>query len=212
MKLKQVQIRQLLAPVYLEACLNPEVKMLDIAEVLENIAGLINTTDANLAFNRIRLNRSRFDNSVYRAYLIKLKRDFYNQLTYISENMVREAFASGYEQGIKIWQEEYFNALANYNGIIYSHLCNTDFGFDKEQKNRIKRYKKIHKLILDQRWNDVFPFYCELFESGVNISDEIRSKFAVYAGQVILYNNIPDYERAKEYFERAGNNIQMLND
>ena len=66
-------------------------------------------------------------------------------------------------------------------------------------------------MILDQRWNDVFPFYCELFEKGENISDETRRKFGVYAGQVILYNNIPDYERAKEYFEKAGNNIQMLN-
>jgi tetratricopeptide (TPR) repeat protein len=202
MKLKPLQIRQLLAPVYQEACLNPEVKMLELSEVLENIADLVSITDATLVFNRLRLNRSRYDNNIYRSYLIRLRQEFFNQLPYIAENKVTEAFATGYGEGLRIWQEEYFNALANNNGIIYSHLCNVDFGFDEKQRNIVKRYYKIHKLILDQRWNDVFPFFCELIENAI-ISDEIRSKFAVYAGQVILYHSIPDYERAKEYFENA---------
>jgi len=203
MKLKPLQIRQLLAPLYQEACLNPEVRMLEFSEVLENIADLISSTDASLVFNRLRLNRTRYGNNVYMSYLIRLKREFYNLLPSIAENILTEAFASGYKNGLKIWQEEYFNALANSNGIIYSHLCNFDFGFDEKQKKIVKRYNKIHQLILDQRWNDVFPFYCELIEDSTNISDALRSKFAVYAGQMILYHNIPDYERARTYFEKA---------
>ena len=203
MKLKPLQIRQLLAPVYQEACLNPEVKMMELTEVLENIADLISSKDANMVFNRLRLNRTRYDNNVYRGYLIRLKQAFYNQLPSIAENILTEAFASDYNNGLKIWQEEYFNALANNNAIIYSHLCNVDFKFDQKQKNTVRRLNKIHKLILDQRWNDVFPFFCELVEDSTNISDELRSKFAVYTGQMILYNIIPDYEHAKKYFLKA---------
>lgn len=204
MNLPTKKIRLLLAPVYRDGCLNPDIDMKRLTELLEYLAGRFETDNPHTVWQRMDINKELYDRPAYRNYLVNLKRTYFVDLTGAIESKIRAAKMEDPEKGFMEWERAYFDALAHWNSIVYFSLCSRSFNFDEEKQKLISRYKKVCFDVFDSRWDLVYPFYCELAENE-QLPDELRSKFAVYAGQIQLYHLLPNNDAALEHFQRAEN-------
>lgn len=193
-----------MAPVYRDACLNPDIEMKHLAELLEYLAHRLEKDNPHTIWQRIDVNRELYDRPAYRNYLVNLKRTYFIDLVGAMEAKIHALTADDPEQGFIKWEHLYFEALAHWNSIAYFSLCSRAFDFDEKKQNQISRFQKISYDVFDSRWDLVYPFYCELAENE-QLPDELRSRFAVYAGQIQLYHQLPDNDLALEHFQQAEN-------
>jgi tetratricopeptide (TPR) repeat protein len=202
MKLTKEDIRSLLAKIYYNACLDCGTDMKALADVLEYLAEKFSNENSYSAWNRIKLDRQRFDKSPYVQYLSTLRQEYHKVLAaklqqeienFITQEKFSEAFST--------WKKAYSSSLATWKAGIYTPLCNANPRMPDEYRETIHRFRDLNRFILETKWVESYPYYLEL-ASDISIDAYERSCFEICAGQIQLYW-MPDFKESLQHFERA---------
>ncbi|MEW7291480.1 tetratricopeptide repeat protein [Aquimarina sp. 2304DJ70-9] len=202
MNLDDKHIRLLLAPIYKKACLDTKINMVDLANLLEYLASMFKKSNPHTVWRKLKLNKNKYRQPAYIKYLVKLKLKYHITLAkYTAEELEKNFLEKNLEEAYQLWFKEYTDALVNWNSIVYSDLCRQPFDFAIHQKE-IDKYQLLNINILKSRWSDVLHEYLA-FANNDLLDKEKRCSFFIYAGQIELYHDLPDYEMAMSYFEQA---------
>ena len=202
MNLEKPEIRSILSEIYHEGCLLDNCDMRELAVVLEHIAESLYAYPTIVAWQKIKLDRQRFDKAPYTGLLVKFKESVLFTLKRKIIKSVHELIEKKQEmQAFNLWFNAYVDALLNWEGDIFGPLCKTLFNFSSSHKKQIENYVVLNYLILDSKWPETFEYFLELGKMEALTSFQ-RSSFMVYAGQVMMYHlNYPD--KAKSLFDTA---------
>ena len=201
MNLEKPEIRSILSGIYQEACLLEDCNMRELAQVLEEIADTLYQQPTIAAWQKIKLDRKRFDRQPYLECIVQFKAQAITALKQKITAHIRRLTKKSKKQAFDQWLQEYAEALAYWQGDIYGELCTTPFDFTVQGKKQVQHYALLNQLILDDKWPETLGYFQELAENPA-LSVFQQSTFAVYAGQVMMYQlSYPD--KAKVLFDQA---------
>lgn len=201
MNLEKSEIRSILAEIYKEACLLEGCDMRELAILLEDVSEVLYEFPSVVAWQKLRLDKQRFDHQPYLDILVKFRERTIAALNDKTIASIHILTTTDKDQAFHSWFEAYVDALVNWEGDLYGPLCQASFDFTAGQIHQLKHYRLLNQLILDNKWPETYEYFEELAEN-LQLSPSTRASFMVYAGQVMLYH-LNNQEKALALFEMA---------
>lgn len=201
MNLSKKEIRTILADIYKESCLIENCDMREIAFVFEDITRVLLEFNTIEAWQKVNIDKQRFDKSPYIELIVQFKERVLDSLTNKIIAHVNKLIADKKDNAFKTWYNEYTDALVNWQGDVYYKLCKTSFDFTEKEKKQIQHFDLLNYLILDGNWVETFDYYNEL-ANDKSLTTVNRCRFKVIAAQVMLYH-LGDLDKALEMLRKA---------
>jgi tetratricopeptide (TPR) repeat protein len=175
--------------------------MREFVDRFEGIREQVQAKPGTKCWNSIKLDKEFFSNALNLDYLLRVQRSYYDELI---NSIIERIKAQVPDQPELAWQTfltEYTDALVNWCSIVYNKLCDHNFGFDEQKRERIETFKKLNRYVLFEKWVNALPLFDALTKETV-LSKYQLSCLHVTVGQIILYW-MPDMEECIPYFEKA---------
>jgi len=201
MNLPDIQLRKILSSIYADACLCDTIKMREFVANFESIHEQILAKPGTRCWNSMKLDKDYFSNRSNLDFLLKLQQSYYEELSATIVKQIEEVNATDPQKAWEIFLSEYADAVINWCSIVYSKLCDHEFGFDIERQKKLASFKKMNKYILYEKWVNAFPFFEELIKETA-LDNYQLSCLHVIVGQIVLYW-MPDMQKCISWFEKA---------
>src|SRR5258705_5572116 len=201
MRLASIKIRELLAPVYSQACLDTTVSMRELADCFETIREHMESGDEIACWNLMKLDRKFLDKPPLFQLLVDLKSQYYSCLVNNVIENIKEVCKTDPIQAFTSWKNAYTRALVNWESEIYGLLCDTPFEFKNAGKKSVAGFKTLNKHIMDSEWVEAYPFFCNLGQDN-DLTNEQRCLFEITAAEIKLFWML-DFKQSIHHIEKA---------
>ena len=203
MRLQDAHIRTLIAPLYKDACLDPNIDMISFSNLMEYLRKHLKEKNPHTAWRDLSINKEKYNSSTYLNYLVKLEENYFQLLADETIKKIQDFSSNNlHESTYNLWYKEFAQAFVAWDSYIYVRLLNIPLEFTKQQKVFIKKLKKVHSYLLNADWAPVKEMFLE-FANNNNLELETRANFYIYIGQIELYHTLPSFEKAEEYFYKS---------
>jgi tetratricopeptide (TPR) repeat protein len=202
MKLSALQIRQLIAEVFSEACLNEQVQIKEMAEALDTFRLAIEQGRALKCLDELSWNRELYGKEPYLQYMARFQKRYYQILTSEMIAAITAAFKEDSNLGYTAWYHAYADAVICWKDYVYHSLCNHSFPFTANQQQEVNKWKQLNGYIIESDWLAAFPFFEEPARDE-RLTNEHKSFFNLVLAEIIIYwkpgeDGFAYIEKAKE--------------
>jgi tetratricopeptide (TPR) repeat protein len=201
MKLSILQIRQLIAEVFSEACMQEQVQIKQFAEALDIFRQAIEQGTHSLkCLDEISWNREVYGKEPYLQFMARFQKRYYQKLTDEMIATISAAFQQNQDHGFATWYNAYATGVVSWKDYVYHSLCNYRFPFTAAQQQEADELKKLNDFILESDWLAAFPFF-EKLATDERLHNEHKSFFNLVLAEIIIYWK--PAEDAFSYIEKA---------
>jgi len=199
--LTKKRIVQIFADAYHEAALK-NADMRSVTKSLETIrTALLSKQDLFNVWDTIDIQISNADADNLQETLVSLRDQYEQEVRTTTIERLQKIFKKNLETGWTHWLGTYAEALASWRVTFLSSLCEAQFPFPTHTEQIVEKIKRATQYILHERWPETYDLYIYLAEQK-NLSEVIRAKMYVTAGEIQLYHFIK-LNKAKELFSLA---------
>lgn len=186
MKLNVLQIRQLVAEVFSEACINEQVQIKEMAEALDTFKLAIEQGRPLKCLDELHWNRDLYGKEPYLPWMARFQKRYYELLTNEMIAVITAAFEQGSNAGYTAWYHAYADGVICWKDYVYHSLCNYSFPFTDQQQQEVNKWKQLNRHIIELDWLAAFPLFEEL-AIDERLTNEHKSFFNLVLAEIIIY-------------------------
>lgn len=187
MDLVKADIREILAELYHDACLNEQCDMRDTVDLLEGLQDTFLSNPTMLAWNKLKLDSGRFGISPYFELVRSFRNQVFSRYTEKGISEIKELEKTDKHKAFDLWLEIFTDALLTFEWDVLLPLFETTFFFSESDDKKSKIYQSAARLTMNHQWADAVDVFMELAENE-QVPEFKRVYFVTYVSEILLYH------------------------